>query len=157
MKKYFSINIKKVTVLTALLSILAGTGAFANPVTIGYGARQDFARQFKEASNVNWKTTGRYNKASFVMNNENTSVFYNSNTDDFVGVSKEALLEDLPQSAINTLLTKYNQYTINSIIKFTDADALTTYFAQLQKDDQTIVVQADAAGRTALYTGIAAL
>jgi len=109
MKKYF---------LSALVSIAITVTSFAaegNKVSLG--VLNDFAYQFKHASDVKWTSEENYAKATFKWNNISTEAIYTSEGD-FIGSMQAITLEELPVNAKRKFAKKYEGYTVKEAIRF---------------------------------------
>lgn len=152
MKTNLVTRIAKTTLLATCMFVAFTASAFAKPFTVDALVKQHFEKQFKNATNISWKTTDLFTKVSCTVNNQQTDIFYNNN-DEFVGTSVAVYLESLPTNAIQTILKKYSDYTVNNLIRFTDAGGAVSYYAEVVKKDRTIVLKADSEGYVSVYNG----
>ncbi len=143
-------RIAKNTLLAATLFVAFTASAFAKPLTVNTQLKQHFEKQFKNATDINWKTTDLFTKVSCTVDNQRTDIFYNSN-DEFLGTSVAVYLESLPSNAVQTILKKYSDYTVNSVIKFTEAGGIVSYYAEVEKNNKTMVLKADTEGYVSVY------
>ena len=108
--------------ISGLLALTLITSAFAAPAN-ATNAMDHFSASFANAKGVSWKTTDKYQKASFTLNNEKVDAFYD-NAGEMLGISKVMAFDKLPKSALETLTTKYTfpEYQLKDCIEFTNAD-----------------------------------
>ncbi len=136
----------KGSILSAFMFIAFTMSAFAANNDVSKYLVKQFQKQFGHATNVTWKITSNFTSATFTLDSEKTSVFYNT-TNDLIAVSKEVTVQDLPKAAQRTLAKKYSNKTITSVIDFTDGNGNESYYIQLDSNNQkTIILQSDAAG-----------
>ena len=109
MKKYF---------LSALVSIaIAVTSFAADGNKVSLGVLNDFAYQFKHASDVKWTSEENYAKATFKWNNISTEAVYTPEGD-FIGSMQAITLEELPVNAKRKFAKKFHGYTVKQAIRF---------------------------------------
>lgn len=141
----------KTSILSAFMFIAFTMSAFAKTSNVSKYLMKQFQRQFKNASNVTWKTTPDFTSATFTIDGEKTSVFYNA-TNDLIAVSKQINVDDLPKAAQRNLAKKYSNKTINSVIDYTDANGNETYYIQLDADNaKNIILQSDMMGNISSF------
>ena len=68
--------------ITALAAIAIGTSAFAGPSSANVKINEHFMASFSKAKNVSWKSSDRFEKASFILNNEQVDAFYKRKIND---------------------------------------------------------------------------
>lgn len=135
----------KTIALAAFMFLAFTMSAFAKPTDVSKYLVKQFQNQFQNAANVSWKTTSDFTSASFTVNGEKVSVFYN-NLNDLVGISKIIAVQDLPKTAQQTISSKYGQYNVVSVINFTDADGNGCYYIQLENNNKQTILKADESG-----------
>ena len=140
----------KTTALAAFIFIAFASSAFARPSDVSKYLMKQFQQQFQHADNVTWKTTDRFTSASFTLNGNSVSVFYN-NQNNIIGISKIIAVQDLPKAAQKTLTTDYNAYHVVSAIDFTDENGDESYYIQLQNNGKEIILQSDGLGNMSNY------
>lgn len=145
-----TIRFAKTTAVAAFLFITIAASAFARPAEVSKYLMNQFQKQFQYADNVTWKTTDRFTSASFIVNGNEVSVFYN-NENNMIGISKTISVQDLPKAAQKVLNTEYSKYTITSVIDFTDENGNESYYIQLQNNGKQIILQSDNSGRMSDY------
>ncbi len=144
-------TIVKGSVLSAFIFIAFTMSAFAKPSDVSKYLMKQFQKQFKNADHVTWKTTSNFTSATFTIDGEKTSVFYNT-ANDLIAVSKEITVQDLPKATQRTLTKKYSDKTINSVIDYTDANGNESYYVQLDGNSaKTIILQSDMAGNVSNF------
>lgn len=130
-----------------------------------YQAKQQFAQDFDNVSNVEWKRTNYFDEATFTKDGHTMTAFYDYNNQ-LVGTTEVKAFTDLPASAQNTINKKYKDYSIQKVIMFDDNennetdmllyghqfDDADNYFVELQKDNKAIILQVDMAGEVLYFT-----
>ncbi len=140
-------TIVKTTALAAFMFIAFTMSAFAKPNDVSKYLVKQFQKQFQHATNVTWKTTSNFISATFMLEGDKTSVFYNTDND-LIAVSRDITVQDLPKAAKQVINKKYSNQNIVSVIDFTDANGNESYYIQLDGNKgKTIILQSDEAGR----------
>ena len=132
---------KKIFVATAafLMTLTATFAQDNNPVpdAIVKVLHQDF----KNESNVHWKTTANYYKASFTVDGQSIEAFY-----DFdgkrIGVSRFLHVEQLPMSLVKEVKDKEAFYTLSELFELL-TDRGTEYFITYKNDKETKTYKSD--------------
>src|SRR4028118_438522 len=108
----------KKSFLSALISIAITVTSFATAGNkVSLGVLNDFAYQFKHASDVKWTSEENYAKATFKWNNISTEAVYTPEGD-FIGSMQAINLEELPVNAKRKFATKFHGYTVKEAIRF---------------------------------------
>lgn len=137
MKKFF---------LLALTAIATGTIAFAGPST--KKVNDHFSAAFKNAQNVTWTTSGDYNQASFTLDAQKVNAYYNEEGE-LIGTTKTVAFDKLPESALETITTKYTfpEYRLSGCIEFTDGSNNSFYYVSFENNDETVVYEISKNGK----------
>lgn len=137
MKKFF---------LLALTAIATGTIAFAGPST--KKVSDHFSAAFKNAQNVTWTTSGDYNQASFTLDAQKVNAYYNEEGE-LIGTTKTVAFDKLPESALETITTKYTfpEYRLSGCIEFTDGSNNSFYYVSFENNDETVVYEISKNGK----------
>lgn len=141
--------------ITALAAITIGTSAFASPASISKKVTSHFMTSFSNASEISWTRTEKFNKASFLIDDQKIEAFYD-NDGDLIGSSKSVQFDKLPKSAIETITSKYTfpEYQVLECIEFVNADNEKNYYVSMDKDDATVVLEITKKGMVSLYNKI---
>lgn len=139
-------TIVKTSILATFMFVAFTMSAFAKPNDVSKYLVKQFQKQFQHATDVTWKTTSSFTSATFMLDGNKTSVFYNT-SNDLVGISRDITVQDLPKATQRLLNKKYAGQAIASVIDFTDANGSENYYVQLDKSNgKQIILQADEAG-----------
>lgn len=132
-----------------------------------YQAKQQFAADFDNVTNVEWKRTNYFDEATFTKDGHTMTAFYDYNNQ-LVGTTEVKAFTDLPASAQNAINKKYKDYSVEKVIMFDDNednetdmllygqqfDDADNYFVELQKDNKAIILQVDMAGDVLYFTAM---
>ena len=77
-------------------------------------------------------------------------VFYNTN-DELICTATYIDMSCLPDAAQETIQHRYEGYTCNNVIKCVDADGITRYYAELENNKKTVILQSDLEGYTSVF------
>ena len=127
-------------IIATLLSVSLATTAFAAPIS-GNSATTNFKSDFKGATNVSWKTTADFVKATFVMNNERREAFYDLEGN-IIATSKAVSFAELSENVKTVLSEKYGNYTIRELVQMEVTDTKAMYIS-LEYDKETLILKVD--------------
>ncbi|HEY1018501.1 MAG TPA: hypothetical protein VGE25_05870 [Sediminibacterium sp.] len=138
--------------ITALAAIAIGTSAFAGPSAISTKVNDHFAASFSKAKNVSWKSSDRFDKVSFVLNNEKVDAFYDVNGE-LIGTSKTMAFDKLPKSALENITSKYQypEYQLKDCIEFTSDSKETNFYVSMEKKNETLVLEITKGGMVSVF------
>lgn len=136
----------------ALAAIAIGTSAFAGPVSVNAKVMEHFNASFSKAKNVNWNASDRFERVSFVLNNEKVNAFYDLNGE-LIGTSKNIAFDKLPKAAIETITTKYTfpEYSLKDCIEFENASNEKNYYISFEQKDENVVIEITKAGAVSVF------
>lgn len=128
--------------IMALIVIATVPGAFAGPKTISTKVNEHFAAAFKNAKNVAWKTTDKFDKASFVLGGEKIQAFYDAEGE-LLGTSKTMAFDKLPKSALQIITTRYTYpgYQLQDCIEFVKTTNEKNYYVSLSNKNVTVILE----------------
>ena len=144
MKKLFIAGLFALVLTTS--SVAAGTNASS-------ASKEHFSATFSNAKMVSWNSNARYEKASFVLDNEKVDAFYDL-SGEMIGTSKVMAFDKLPKNAIETITTKYTfpAFTVKDCIEFTNANNEKNYYVSLDKNTQTLVLEITKGGMVSVFS-----
>jgi hypothetical protein len=130
-----------------------------------YQSREQFAQDFDQVSNVEWKRTRFFDEATFTKDEKTMTAFYDYENK-LVGTTEVKAFTDLPASAQKTINKKYKDYSVQKVIMFDDNedndtdmllyghqfDDADNYFVELQQGNKAIIVQVDMIGDVSFFT-----
>ncbi|GAB3925775.1 hypothetical protein [Mucilaginibacter myungsuensis] len=130
------------------------------PVTV----LNQFNSEFSGAKNVTWTVSDSAPKADFVVDGVSKTAFYNI-SGDFVGVTQEATINDLPAYGVKQISKLYAGYNTGQVIKFVAEDpempnftnspltapTTTNYYVSLTKGNKEILVQVSVDGTVSYF------
>lgn len=128
---------KQILALTTAF-LLTTSIAFANDATpVPQQIVNELNREFKDASNVEWKTTANFYKASFTAGNQPLEVFY-SFEGERIGISRNISINQLPMSLLKEAHEKASAAQVTDLFELL-TDKGTEYFITVGsgKDQKT--------------------
>lgn len=139
----------------ALAALAIGTSAFAGP-TIKNRVKTHFASSFANAENVTWNSNGKFDQATFILNNEKVTAYYDT-YGALVGTTKNVAFDKLPKAAIESLVSTFTfpEYSLKDCIEFTNADGIKKFYTSFESDDTTVMLEISENGRVDVFTGSA--
>lgn len=141
----------KKIILTLAIAI-SSIAAFASEVNVNAAVLKSFTREFADAENVNWTAGKSSYKASFVLNNQHVTAYYNFDGE-LMGLTRNISSLDLPLGLQTNLKKNYNQYWISDLFEVSNQEG-TNYYITLEKANETLVLEADAQGKWNVYKRI---
>jgi hypothetical protein len=140
------------TLITSFILLFAMTFAKASDGKIPESVKTEFGRQFYFANNVKWENTEGYYEASFNASNRTLFAFYTGDAD-FMGIAVNILSSELPASLQSKLKTENKDFWITGLFKVV-LDNKTTYYAELQNGDQTVMLKSNGNADWSFYRKI---
>lgn len=133
--------------ITALIAVAIGTSAFANPTTINHKVLNHFTSEFTDAKNVNWKVTGQFVEATFMIDGKKMQAFYNTEGE-MIGTSQTFAFDKLPKQALKTIANKYPfpPYKLEDCILFTNGEGESKYFVSFETSKEKLVIEISVSG-----------
>jgi hypothetical protein len=135
----------KKLLLIALLIVTVTASAFAGgSEEVHTAAVSNFKVEFEQASDVKWRSTEYFVKASFVLNHERMEAFYNLDGDR-IGTSKAFNTEALPVKAKRAFAKKFTGFTVSQSIEFEGTDE-TAYFLSAENEKESVILKINSFG-----------
>ncbi|MBD0287136.1 MAG: hypothetical protein ICV79_17160 [Flavisolibacter sp.] len=129
---------KKRFVVLATAFVLSLSVAFAqegNGKPVPAAIAKELQQEFKDVSNVEWKTTENFYKASFTVDGYSLEAFY-SFDGKLQGVSRNISVEQLPMSLVREVKEKMSTYSVAELFELL-TDRGTEYFITFKNDKET--------------------
>lgn len=134
-------KMKKLTTIATAALLLFSVSAFAsNGDEVTAKVKFAFEKDFTKAKNVNWKKTGDFYFASFIMNDFIVDAAYNEEGE-LIGISRKIAIEQLPLSISLALSQKYSGYTISEDATELTFNGETKYFVTVVNAKQALRLQ----------------
>jgi len=143
---------KKILIFAAFSLLLIGNTAFASgEELVNQKVRESFNKEFSTAGGVRWKQLKNENifEAQFIYNNQRLCAFYDENGQLLV-ISRAIPAASLPLLVTKKLNSQYKDYQIQEVIEYVN-EGDTSYFLQLEKNNQRVIVQAYSSGSTRIF------
>lgn len=135
--------------ISALLALTLGTSAFAAEGNkVNFTVLNSFQSQFKDASDVQWKSIKDYTKATFVLNNEKMEAFYNREGE-MIGTSQAISPEELPTNAKRSFAKKIEGYTVKEAIRFEGTEE-SAYFISAENEKGCVILKVEDNGSVSM-------
>ena len=140
----------KKLLFSALLTVLVTISSFAATSSeTNARAVRIFETDFKEATNARWSATNDYLKVSFTLQNKAMEAFYDKEGE-FIGVSHQVAVDELPVGAKRSLAKKLAGYTVHEAIKFEAIDE-TAYFVSAENESRSVFLKVTTYGLVSLF------
>jgi len=139
---------KKIFIAATLIAALT-TSAIASPRTDAK-ALKHLTSQFKDATNISWKTTDNYTKATFNWNSQVIEVFYN-NDGEHIATGRHISEDALPLNALKVINDKYKDYKPSEAIEMDNVESGTDYYVSLVKDQEKVILQVSPSGSVSVF------
>lgn len=135
--------------ISALLALTLGTSTFAAEGNkVNFTVLNNFKAQFKDVSEVQWKSIKGYTKATFVLNNKKMEAFYNPDGE-MVGTSQAISLDELPINAKRSFAKKIEGYTVKEAIRFEGKEE-SAYFISAENEKGSVILQVEDNGSVSM-------
>ena len=137
--------------IAAVMAIAVSTSAFADASKVSSTIRSNFSADFAGASEVEWKTTSDFTKASFVLDGAKVEAFYNAQGQLFAtGTSID--MSALSKKTLQTIAKKYAGYVIKEAVTVTNDEQVATKYIALEKANLRLIVEVDSDGGLSLFS-----
>jgi len=133
----------KKMILSLATVLMMGFGAFAtgNDGIVSQQTRDAFKKDFSTASNISWEQKNNFIKATFSLDGQILTAYYNTDGD-LKAVVRNILSDQLPLSLLADLRKEYTDYWITDLFEIS-ADGQTTYYATVENSNKKIVLKSD--------------
>ena len=121
---------KKLLILGSVLTLAIYSASAATPPDVPALVQNELQREFKGASDVKWKATDRFYKASFSVNGQNLQAFF-ATDGEFIGVSRNITFEQLPLAISTEAFEKSKDNKLTDLFEIS-SDRGTEYYMSLQ-------------------------
>jgi hypothetical protein len=127
--------------ISAMMILAIVTSSFASSKSDEPTGIKEYSKMMA-TSQVSWKITDQFKKASLLVDGEKMDIFY-ANNGSLIGSSKIFAYNKLPKSALRTISMNYAypEYSLIECIVFENADLETNYYVSLQKANEQINLQ----------------
>jgi hypothetical protein len=129
--------------------------------------KESFAADFGNIPVDQWRLINNYEVASFMQDGQFKCAYYDFNSE-LVVTTTEAKFSDLPVSAQDHISKKYDAYSIKDVLFYDDNEAneidlvlngeelldKDSYFVELNKGNETVVLHVDLNGDVSLFKKI---
>ncbi len=120
---------KKVTIIFAVLTMIAGTSAYAETGDkVSKVVQASFKKNFSNATDVTWETSETYHYARFLLNGKEVDAAYTENGE-LVGISRKLLLSEIPLKVSQSIKSEFSEYKIENSVTEVVFEGLTFYYA----------------------------
>ncbi|GAB2684620.1 hypothetical protein GCM10027037_02290 [Mucilaginibacter koreensis] len=141
--------------LATLVSALVGLNVYAakddkktddKTASVTYKTATQFETDFKDATDVIWKTGSRCQQADFTVDGQRMSAFY-SFDGQFMGLTHNVTAKAIPAKAMEKIEKQYEGYTVGRVIVLQTNTALNpdldpvAYFVDLKNDSKEVLVR----------------
>jgi hypothetical protein len=136
---------KKTALITAFILLTAVTGLFAkDDDKVNSAVRANFVKEFKTATDVRWQLQKDYELATFNMNGQIMTAYYNHEAT-LVALLHHIPTDHLPIFLMQEIKKSYNDYWVTELFEAA-ADGDSHYYLTLENSDQ--VIKLKSAGST---------
>ncbi len=141
MKKYF---------IPAILATVFAGSAFASPSNLQDYMAAHLSSQFKNATNIHWKTTRDFTEADFTWENQTLQAFYDEDGN-YLGTGRDVPIASLPLNALKTLQDTYRDYAATSALQFQDSGDGVNYYVMLDNGKNKLVLNVTPSGYVTIF------
>src|SRR5689334_21405073 len=108
----------KKLLIAALLVVSVSASSIAQDLSsVDRKSMGNLEVMYAGASGVNWTSTAQFTKASFVQNEKKMDVFYNLDGE-FVAVTTQLKVHEIPASIKKTLEKRYSDYLVKEAFQY---------------------------------------
>jgi hypothetical protein len=100
---------------------------------------KSFNKEFSAAQDVKWTSGADYYQASFILNEQYISAFYNSEGE-LICLSRNISLLNLPMKLQSKIRSDYSDYWVSDLFELSDSEG-TSYYITIEKADSKIILK----------------
>jgi hypothetical protein len=130
---------KKIILATLLVAL--SIASFAGGNKADKKLLSDLQTTLKSSTNVQWKTTNDYNRATFSFNGKPVSAFYDLDDNSLIGFGFKLSETELPNEVKDAIQKKYSDWSIVDGLLFIDEYGYANYFAQVHKGKSNLALK----------------
>lgn len=131
---------KQIITLFIAAACFIGLSSFkGNSDGIAPAALQSFQSSFKTATDVNWTVSENGCKASFQMNSQYVTAYYDA-SGNMIGLTRNLNIGQLPLSLQSSLKKDYDSYWISDLFEVAN-DEGTCYYITLENGDTRMILK----------------
>jgi|SRR5215211_4329615 len=134
---------KRILVTLTLLLSLVSFNSFANEEKVNQKVLESFQSSFKNASEVDWTVNDNFYKASFSLNGQYVTAFYNGEAQ-LVALTRNISSAQLPLSLQTNLKKNHEDFWISDLFEVANEQG-TTYYATLENANSRLVLKSSGA------------
>lgn len=142
MKKYI------VTIVAAFLLVTAGNAMSQNS-PVSRIVLTAFSAQFDKASDISWKITGNFIKASFQVNGQYMDAFY-STDGILIAISRNIVSSELPIQLQLGITKNYPGSWITELFEYA-SNGTSTYYLTMENKDEKFILESDSGNEWHLF------
>jgi hypothetical protein len=127
-------------VLTALIAVsLVSSSLAAGTNKVSRYIMNNFASDFTNVKDVEWKSSSSFATATFVQNDKRTQAFYDF-TGNLIGTAHAINIDELAAGTKRAFAKKYGNYTVKEAIQF-EREGETEYFILAENNGSSLVLK----------------
>ncbi|MFL5809387.1 MAG: hypothetical protein ACJ749_07675 [Flavisolibacter sp.] len=120
-------------------TLLFGNICLANNTNIPQTVLSSFKTRFHDAQSISWTDSKDYYKVWFSSNGQTYCAFY-SHDEDFVAVTRQLDVTQLPLLLQHKLQKKYEKFAVCALLEVQQDDTI-SYYAELENDKTDLVIK----------------
>lgn len=126
---------KKFMIITTVVLLQFSVGFAQDGKAVPNEISNELHREFKNVTDVQWKTTSNYYKASFTADANPIEAFY-SFEGKLIGLSRKISVEQMPLSLVREVKEKWAAYSVTDLFELL-TDRGTEYFITFKNEKET--------------------
>ena len=140
---------KKILLSLALIFTTGLSITFAQSSKTDNYLQASFNEHFSTAKDIIWKQTKNYSEATFTINDQVLTAYYNG-TDHPFAISRNIAPAQLPLSLIADIKRNYADYWISDLFELM-INGHSEYYITLEKADKKLIMKSDDANEWSRY------
>lgn len=121
---------KKLLILGSVITLAIYSAKAATPFTVPSSVQDELQQEFNGATDVTWKTTEAFYKASFSLSGQNLEAFF-ATDGAFLGVSRNISFDQLPLVLLTKAIEKSKDVKLTDLFEIS-SDRGTEYYMSLE-------------------------
>lgn len=150
LKKSIMIVGKKVTFIALMVITIASSAFAGNNNALDFKGADVFKRTFPQASEVSYTVKKEFTEVNFTWHSLKLQAFFDR-TGNYIGLSREISVKDLPLSYIMNINKEYKGFDITEAIEFDHSENGLSYYVTVIKEDRKYVLNVATDGSISVF------
>jgi len=145
------VDMKKVTIIALMVITIASSAFAGDNNTLDFKGADAFKKTFPQASEVSYTVKKDFTEVNFTWHSLKLQAFFDRSTGNYIGLSREISVKDLPLSYIMNINNEYKGFDITEAIEFDHSENGLSYYVTVIKEDRKYVLNVASDGTISVF------